>query len=76
MAHERRITLAINASKADDLPETAQYIATFLATVDPMREYDVDITVAVNEAVGGEHPPTQAIGFALETEEDAEYATH
>ncbi|EMT54758.1 hypothetical protein I532_04100 [Brevibacillus borstelensis AK1] len=75
MAHERRITLVINAAKAEDLPETAQHIASFLDTVDPQREYDVDITVAVNAAVGGESSSTQAIGFAYDPEDYVKEAT-
>lgn len=58
---ERKITLAINVNKAEELPQTADYAAAFISRIDPDSEYDVDLRVDVNASQKDEKHP---IGFA------------
>lgn len=57
---ERKITLAINVDRAEDLPQTAEYVSAFIREIDHFGEYDVDMHVGVNAAQEDERLP---IGF-------------
>ncbi len=71
---ERKITLAINVNKADELPQTADHIRDFLDALDAANEYDVDLHVGVNAPREDERQPIgfgqSAIGVPIEIEQD------
>ncbi|NGQ95458.1 hypothetical protein G3578_09860 [Brevibacillus sp. SYP-B805] len=66
---EKKLTLAINVNKAEELPQTAVYIGMFLDTLDAEDEYDIDLHVGVNAPKEDEKPPigfgTHAKGFEV-----------
>ncbi|UYZ12174.1 hypothetical protein A6764_15220 [Brevibacillus sp. WF146] len=71
---ERKITLAINVSKADELPQTADHIRDFLDALDAANEYDVDLHVGVSTPQEDDRQPigfgAHAVGPTVEIELD------
>jgi hypothetical protein len=73
---ERKVTLAINVNKADELPQTADCIRDFLDAIDAANEYDVDLHVGVNVPQDDDRQPigfgAHAVGPTVEIELDDE----
>jgi hypothetical protein len=73
---ERKLTLAIHADKAAELPVTADYAAEFLKRIDPEDEYDVELAVIVNAPREDDRQPigfgAHAVGPTVEIELDDE----
>jgi len=77
---ERKITLAINVPRVEDLPDAAAYVGMFLDTLDTDDEYDVDLHVGVNAENEPQKPPigftADAQGHGIEIDEEEPDGEH
>jgi hypothetical protein len=76
MARERKLSIAMNVGKDEELPKSGRNLSEFINILESDHgEFDLDIQVGVNPVIGtGEDLKEKVVGFLAEyeTSEDEE----